>query len=97
MGATRTHAKIQVAFAYHINSLSAEWTVAVVANVYPGGPDASLPREMQTGEDEETTVEIVAATFYPTFQHGGGKGEVWENIPLMILEDMERVAIEKAG
>ena len=97
MGATRTPAKIQVAFAYHINSLSAEWTVAVVANVYPGRPDASYPREMQTGEDEETTAEIVAATFYPTFRHGGSKGEAWENIPLAILEDIERVAIEKAG
>lgn len=90
MGATRTNAKIQVAFAYHLNSLEAEWTVAIVANVYPGRPDSFYRRDEQTGQDEETTAEIVAATFH---QQGGA----WENIPDMIRQDMERAAIAYAA
>lgn len=94
MGATRTNAKIQVAFAYHLNSLEAEWTVAIVANVYPGRPDSFYWRDEQTGQDEETTAEIVAATFHP---QGGQKAEAWENIPDMIRQDMERAAIAYAA
>ena len=90
MGATRTNAKIQVAFAYHLNSLEAEWTVAIVANVYPGRPDSFYLRDEQTGQDEETTAEIVAATFH---QQSGA----WENIPDMIRQDMERAAIAYAA
>ena len=94
MGATRTNAKIQVAFAYHLNSLEAEWTVAIVANVYPGRPDSFYRRDEQTGQDEETTAEIVAATFH---QQGGQQGGAWENIPDMIRQDMERAAITYAA
>lgn len=90
MGATRTNAKIQVAFAYHLNSLEAEWTVAIVANVYPGRPDSFYRRDEQTGQDEETTAEIVAATFH---QQSGA----WENIPDTIRQDMERAAIAYAA
>lgn len=91
MGATRNISKIQVAFAYHLNSLESEWTVAVVANVYHGRYDTSYPRDLQTGQDEEATAEIVAATFHP---QGRDRAETWDNIPSRIREDIERAAIE---
>lgn len=78
---------MQVSFAYHITSLNAEFTIAVTANVYPGSP--------AIGFDHDSTqpyAEIVAATFHPTARQ---KAQIWENIPAVIRQDMERVAIEK--
>lgn len=79
---------MQVNFAYHLNSINAEFTVAVTANVYAGQP--------ANGFDHDTTptyAEIVAATFHSTARH---KAEAWETIPALILADMERQAVEIA-
>lgn len=92
MSAVFSSAKIQhvmqVNFAYHLNSINAEFTVAVTANVFPG--------QTANGFDHDATdtyAEIIAATFHSTARH---KAEAWGNIPAVILEDMERQAVEIA-
>ena len=87
MGAT-TNSKTQVSFAYLLTSLNMETTVAVVANVYFGQPANGYDHDAT-----DTYAEIVAATLHPTPRH---KMQAWENIPAVIREDMEQVAIEKA-
>lgn len=87
--------KKRVAFAYNLTSQTGEeFTLAVVANVYPGRKDHTYPRDMQTGQDEETTAEIVQAVWHPTAYCA--TPQLWENIPAAILADIEAAAIAKA-
>ncbi len=94
MGAT-TQKKIRVAFAYTLTAYTGEeFTLAVIANVYPGRQDHTYPRDMQTGQDEETTAEIVQAVWHPNAYCSTPK--LWENIPAAIAADIEAAAIERA-
>lgn len=91
---TTVQKKIRVAFAYNLTSYTGEeFTLAVVANVYPGRQDHTYPRDMQTGQDEETTAEIVQAVWHPTAHD---QTHIWENIPPAIQADIEKAAIERA-
>lgn len=89
MGAIRTK-EIRVDFPYYVG----EVTVAVSAKITPGRPNYTYPRDMQTGQDEETDVQIISATIHA---QNGCKAEIWENIPAAILCDIERVALENAN
>lgn len=96
MGAT-TQKKIRVAFAYTLTAYTGEeFTLAVIANVYPGRQDHTYPRDMQTGQDEETTAEIVQAVWHPNAYCA--TPQLWEveTIPFAILSDIEAAAIERA-
>lgn len=85
--------KIQVCFAYNLNSLNAEMTVAVIANVYSGSEFPEIQSGVPTECADGVYAEIVSATFHPQGRH---KAWLFENIPPIIREDMEAMAIEKA-
>ena len=83
MGAT-TQRKIQVAFSYLMTSLTAEWEISVVANIYPCNC-ASIENGRPTESDSETWAEVVSAVY----SSKSGKRTVWDDIPAFIREDIE--------
>jgi hypothetical protein len=93
MGAIKTPAKVQVAFAYEISAINAEWTLSVVANVYPGKYLRITDRapEHCTDDADDTTAEVVSIcrlTRKDGFQ-------VCDELPAFILEAIAEKAVEE--